>query len=136
MIPDILKKVRLFYSDINEDFWSVHLNDLCNLNYSGLEDGGVVVVASNLKAQNDEEHVFDLSKIPENISRVMKNNFELGKLGQSIDSPNEFPFEKFKYMNISAFKEGTVIKLDSAFSEEKIKFCVNKLKELYGQLIS
>lgn len=133
-LPTIFKKVRLFYSDVDEDFWVKHLDELHKLNYSGLEDTGIVVVASNVKAMNNNEHVLDVSKIPGNITRI-KNKFDLERIGPKIDSATDFPLEKYKYMNISAFKENTAVNVVEKFSEESVTNCLETLKELYEQLI-
>ena len=93
---EVLKKIRLIYSDIEDDFWCKHLRDLCKFNYSGLKKNGVVVVATNVKA--DEEHILDLNGIPQDIAEI-REDFECKRLGNKIDCALDFPFDKYRFMN-------------------------------------
>jgi hypothetical protein len=106
------------------------------MDYTGLDDDGIVVVASNVEAQ-DKFHILDLSRVPGDISRIKesKEDFELGKVGQKTDNASAFPLEKYKFMNISAFKEGAVSQFPDQFTADEITVCLTTLKELYEQLI-
>lgn len=134
--PHILKKVRLFYSNVEDDFWVKHLHDLPKMDYSGLDEGGSVMVASNIEAK-DNLHIYDFRKVPEDISRVntLKEQFDLGRIGQKTDEGSDFPLYKYRFMNVSAFKEGTINDLEETFTVNDIENCLNTLKELYGKLI-
>ena len=129
---EVLKKIRLIYSDIEDDFWCKHLRDLCKFNYSGLKKNGVVVVATNVKA--DEEHILDLNGIPQDIAEI-REDFECKRLGNKIDCALDFPFDKYRFMNISAFKEYAVDSMEENFIDQKIDECVKKLKEFYQKLL-
>lgn len=133
-LPTIFKKIRLFYSNVDEDFWLEHLEDLHKLDYSGLESKGIVVVASNVKAESNM-HILDLSRIPGDITRTLKEKFDIEKLGQKIDNATDFPLEKYKYINISAFKEDIATNIPEPFTNQSITDCLTTLKDLYEQLI-
>jgi len=131
-LPSIFKKIRLFYSDVDKDFWLEHLAELPKLDYSGLEDKGIVVVASNVEAR--DMHILDLRLIPENIAR-MEEEYEIDKIGQKIDTATDFPLKKYKYVNISAFKEKTATDVSQEFTTQQIQECLITIKELYERLI-
>jgi hypothetical protein len=131
-LSSIFKKVRLFYSDVDEDFWSKHLDELPKLDYSGLDDKSTVVVASNVEAKG--MHKLDLSKIPEDIARI-EQEYEIDKIGQRIDTATDFPLKKYQYVNISAFKEKTAIDVSDEFTTQKVQECLKTIKGLYEQLI-
>lgn len=143
-IDNLFKSIRLFYSDTNEDFWLKHLSDLANANYSNLEKGGLVVVASNEPARGGE-HLLNFKGLPLNISRPIKNPFDIKFC---INSSLEFPFEKYDFANISVFKEkvavdehlqfkkAIMVDGDEQFIELEMPQKINKLKELYGKLIN
>ena len=131
-LPDIFRKVRLFYSNTNKDYWYVHLHDLLSKDYSGLDKDGIVIVASNIKA-DDDFHILDLSKIPESIFQAVENAHQ--ERGMRTDIAIESPLKKYKFANISAFKEGAAQELQESFINDQLINCINTLKELYGKLI-
>lgn len=131
-LPELFKKFRLFYSDIDGDFFLEHLDDLPKLDYTGLENGGIVIVSSNCEALGNS-HVLNLNKITTDITRL-RIEYDIEAIG--IDNAKEFPFDKYKYMNISAFKEGSLTHRCEEFRELNIPDCVIKLKQLYEQLIA
>lgn len=136
-IPEILKKVRLIYSNIDEDFWLKHINELNKIDYHGLEVNGTVIVASNIPAQ-DDTHFTPSKNIVDNISIIsgLRNDFNLGIISQKIDCATDFPFDKYKFVNISAFKEGIVSKIDEGFENEDVNARIKILEKLYEQLFS
>lgn len=131
-LPDIFRKVRLFYSNTDKDYWQVHLRDLLSKDYSGLDNDGIIIVASNIKA-DDDLHTLDLSRIPESIFQALENEHQLR--GLRTDVATEFPLKKYRFANISAFKEGTAQQLQDSFINDQPVNCINILKELYEQLI-
>jgi hypothetical protein len=136
-IPELFKKIRLFYSNTEADYWSKHIHELHTFDYSGLNKKGLVVVASNSPAQ-DDMHILDLSKIPTNIFDVSKaqEEFDLLKLGQKINEASEFPFKNFNFTNISAFKNGIICKLNTDFENATVKQRITILTELYGRIFT
>lgn len=132
-IPKILERVRLFYSDSDKCFWIENIDNLHKMNYNGLVAGSTVVVSSNVKAEG--MHILDPKLIVGDISRV-ENEFEKEKITGKIDSATDFPLRKYKFVNISAFKEGTVEKLDNDFANKIITDCINRLKTIYGEILS
>lgn len=132
-IPIILESVRLFYSDSDKCFWIENIDNLHRMNYHGLVAGSTVVVASNVKAEG--MHILDPKLIVGDISRA-EDEFEKEKITGKIDSATDFPLRKYKFVNISAFKEGTVEKLDTDFANNIITDCINKLKTIYGEILS
>ena len=129
----IFSKVRLFYSDINEDFWLNHLSDLVKSDYSGLETDGLVVVATNVSAV--DFHVLYPKNIPANIKQLRKEH-EDHQMGMNIDNANDFPFDKFRFANISAFKEDPVLNRYGEFAGMNIGQVLTHLKSLYVELIT
>jgi len=75
--------------------------------------------------------------IPENISltRQAKEEFELDRIGIKTTMGVDFPLQKYKFMNISIFKEGSVPNIDDSFLVNDINFCINTIRELYEQLV-
>lgn len=132
-IPTILERVRLFYSDSDKCFWIENIDNLHRMNYNGLAAGSTIIVASNVKAEG--MHILDPTLIVPDISRV-ENEFEEEKISGKIDSATDFPLRKYKFVNISAFKEGTVEKLDPSFADSIITDCIKKLKNIYGEILS
>jgi len=132
-IPLILENIRLFYADSDKCFWLENIDNLHRVNYQGLVAGSTVVVASNVKAEG--MHILDPKLIVGDISRV-ENEFETDKITGKIDSATDFPLRKYKFVNISAFKEGTVDNLDHNFTNNIITDCINKLKTIYGEILS
>jgi len=130
----IFSKIRLFYSDINEDFWLNHLGDLVKSDYSGLEKDGLVVVATNVSAV-DNFHVLHPKNIPGNIMQLRKEH-EDHQMEMNIDNANEFPFDKFRFVNISAFKEDPVLNRYGEFAGMNISQVLTHLNSLYVQLIT
>lgn len=127
----LLKKIKLFYSDINDDFWNIHLKDLSTANYGDLERDGLVIVASNIPAVGDT-HIFDFKDLPEDIYAPMKEDAD-NRL--AIDSSQEFPFEKFRFANISAFKEYIAVDKYKCFIKLSPREKIIKIKKLYEELI-
>lgn len=129
-LSSVLSEYRLFYSDVNDDFWMNHLHELPKVNYSTLKKGGKVIVASNRPASN---RVHKLSNIPPSIYKPAKKEFDINQI--DIDNPDEFPFDKYKYINISAFKEGIIQERYEEFIHLEVPNKWRKLKELYKNLI-
>jgi hypothetical protein len=136
-IPEILKKVRLIYSNVNSDFWIENLHKLHKVDFRGLEINGTVVVASNIPAVNNF-HVLRLENIPGSIAMVQgwRDDFDLEKIAQRIDSSTDFPLEKYKFVNISAFKEGILENDDVDFENKEMLNCIEILEKLYEQLFT
>lgn len=135
---DIFSDVRFFYSPVDKDFWSAHLADLAKSDYKGLKKGGLVVVASQ-KPAGDQLHVLDVTKIVPDISRIRKDyEMEQSPVSDSlnIDDPDNFPLQKFRFANISAFKDGPIISGYQQFQNMTPLEIITKLKELYEQLIN
>jgi hypothetical protein len=132
-IESVFKYVRLFYSDIDEDFWINHLDDLARADYSGLQQDGLVVVCSKVPAV--KFHELDLKSVPIDIARLKKVH-ELHKMEVNIDSANDFPFDKFRFANISAFKEGPVVDNFKQFDNMSPDQILSHLKTLYERLIT
>jgi hypothetical protein len=130
---EMFKKVRLFYADVNEDFWLSHLSELVKCDYSGLEENGLVVVASNVSAT--DFHVLETEHIVQDIGQL-KREHALHKMERNIDTANDFPFEQFKFVNISAFKEETVQKKYREFAGMDISQTLARLKILYEKFFS
>jgi hypothetical protein len=129
----MFSKVRLFYSDINEDFWLNHLSDLVKSDYSGLEKDGLVVVASNVRAA--DFHVLFPKNIPGDIKHLRKEH-EDHQMEMNIDNASDFPFDKFRFANISAFKEDPVLNRYGEFAGMNISQILTHLNSLYVQLIT
>lgn len=126
----LFMKIRFFYSDINEDFWINHLDDLNRIDYQGLEEKGIVIVSSNKPAYGGV-HILNPDDIPGDITRLRKQH-DLSMM--SIDEPTDFPFDKYKFVNLSAFKEGILVDLSPDFQTISIPECVTILKTLYERL--
>jgi hypothetical protein len=133
---DMFKSIRCFYSQTEKDFFVVHLEDLAKSDYRGLKKGGLVIVASERPAVKGE-HILNLKDIPEDISRVMKREHAINNISNTvdIDSASEFPLEKFRFANISAFKEGPISDDYTQFENITVEEIIPKLKLLYEQLI-
>jgi len=128
-LPSLLKKIRLFYSDTEHDFFYAHLDDLDKLDYTGLEKGGVVVVASNVIAKG-KKHILRPDRIPRIDSLRKQHTLE----GLAIDNATEYPLDKFKFMNISAFKEGCIVDTHEEYQKLEVKEYLGNLKKQYEQL--
>jgi hypothetical protein len=128
-LPELLKKLRLFYSDTDHDFFIAHLDDLDKLDYAGLEKNGVVVVATNSRAKGNT-HILRPDRIPR--IDAMRTNHEVN--GLAIDNPTEYPLDKYKFLNISAFKEGCVIDDHDAYQALQVGQYMEKLRTQYEQL--
>jgi hypothetical protein len=133
-MPVVFEKVRIFFSDIHQDFWTAHLMDLPKLDYSGLGPDGIVIVASNIPSVDREMEILDLSKITSNIAEARKK-YAQTHLGHDIDVASEFPLEKYKFINISAFKERVVTELDEDFDNSLPNESLATLKRLYERFI-
>lgn len=127
-LPRVFEKIRMFYSNKPSDFWVNHLHELHLVDYTGLQDDGLVVVASDQKANG--MHILDLKKVNTHIAKA-REEFEL----TYIDDPSEFPFDKYKFANISFFKESTVSEVNDSFMTNNIKDCITMLRDLYERLI-
>lgn len=127
-LPNLEKKIRLFYSDTDRDFFIAHLDHLDQQNYSGLEAGGVVIVSSNSPAKGGS-HVLNrgLGRIDQ-----MRKEYQIKAL--SIDNATEFPLDKYKFINISAFKEGCIVDNYTQFENLTAPQIISKLKEQYELL--
>jgi hypothetical protein len=135
---ELFSNVRFFYSDIDKDFWTEHIEDLLNANYSGLKMGGLVVVATRRPA-SDGEHVLNAKGLLPNIAQTIKIYDEENTPSSNviaIDNPASNPFMKFRFANISAFKELEILEKYSQFQNMGVAEIVIKLKELYEQLIT
>lgn len=128
--------IRLFYSDTTKDFWYEHLDDLAKSDYNGLNKDGLVVVACHSQAI-DGQHLFDLNKIPPDISAPIKDKFDIAQLNcpPEIDRAAQFPFEMYRFSNISAFKDLPIVDGYKDFEHKDVVQIITKLKELYEQLI-
>ena len=82
-LENLFQKFRFFYSDINSDFFANHLQDLFKADFTGLEPDGLVVVASNVKAQGSLRGVFKFDKIPINIKEY-RNDFVRQRAAEGI----------------------------------------------------
>lgn len=131
---EIFKSVRVFYSNSDEDFWLKHLHDLARTDYSGLKDNGLVVVATNVEAQ-DDWHVLDPSKIPGDIGELEMIHQE-HQSEMNINMADDFPFRKYQFVNISAFKEDPVKNKYADFAGMDFVKMTEHLKTLYEQLIN
>lgn len=131
---ELLSSIRLFYSPTDKDFWVAHLKDLANSNYKGLNKNGLVVVCSRNPAR-DNKHILEPRDIPEDITRAYKIEALVNEGSLSIDNGRDFPFQKYKFVNISVFKENTVLDQYEQFENMPVEDIVPKLKSLYEQLI-
>lgn len=134
---ELFSNVRFFYSDTDKDFWTEHIEDLLNADYSGLKKGGLVVVATKRPAL-DGEHVLNAKGLLPNIAQTLKKYEDENILSSDvivIDSAAKNPFEKFQFANISAFKELEIVEKYSQFQGMGVIEIVNKLRELYEHLI-
>lgn len=134
---DLFQKFRFFYSDINYDFFGYHLQDLYKADFTGLEPGGLVVVASNVKAQGSLRGVFKFNKFPVNITEY-RNDFVRQKAieGIYINTASSFPYDKYRFTNISTFKEEMLDVLNNGFFDLPIEECLPILTTEYERLIS
>ena len=128
-LPNLLKKLRLFYSDTEHDFFIAHLDDLDKLDYTGLEKGGVVVVASNGRAKG-KAHILRPDRIPK--IDAMRSQHQLA--GLAIDNPTEYPLDKYKFFNISAFKEGCIVDQHEIYQKLEVAQYLTNLRTQYEQL--
>lgn len=141
-IENIVNKVRFFYSDTDQDFLTAHLQDLWKLDYTDLEDQGLVVFASNQIYQRpNTEGILDLREIVQDISSARRafakeQNKELATGVIDIAEASDFPFDRFKYTSISTFKEYAAVELDERFVNMSPDECYPLLKELYEKLLS
>lgn len=134
---DLFQKFRFFYADINSDFFGYHLQDLYKADFTGLEPDGLVIVASNVKAQGSLRGVFKFDKIPINI-KVYRNDFVKKRAAQGIfiNMASAFPYDKYRFTNISTFKEEMLDVLDNDFFNLSIEDCLPILTNEYERLIS
>lgn len=134
---NLFQKFRVFYSDINSDFFGYHLQDLFKADFTGLEPDGLVVVASNVKAQGSLRGVFKFDKIPVNIKEY-RNDFVRQKAAEGIfiNMASDFPYDKYRFTNISTFKEEMLDILDNDFFDLPIEDCLPILTAEYEKLIS
>lgn len=136
-LENLFQKFRFFYSDINSDFFANHLQDLFKADFTGLEPDGLVVVASNVKAQGRLRGVFKFDKIPINIKEY-RNDFVRQRAAEGIfiNMASDFPYDKYRFTNISTFKEEMLDVLDIEFFELPIEDCLPILTTEYERLIS
>lgn len=128
-LHNVLNRYRVFYSDIDDDFWVSHVNELPNANYSNLKKGGTVIVATRTAAKNNTHK---LDSILGSIYQTAKDEHDI----IHIDDAQEFPFDKYKYLNISAFKEGVLLEHYKEFLSLDVKSKVLKLQEFYRRLLN
>jgi hypothetical protein len=128
--PEIFKRVKLIYSNTDEDFWIKHLKDLHKLDYGDLEEGGVVVVASNRPEHGSSGGFLDMSKITAHINVIRDEHDFI-----SIDNPTQFPLDRYKFLNISTFKESAVKEVPVDFSNNNVADCLVVLRQLYEKFI-
>lgn len=136
----LFSNVRFFYSNINKDFLGQHLQDLLHIDYTNLEEGGLVVFASNIKSQGETKGVLKLNEILPNIAQ-MRRSFFRDKAQQTviegidIGTASDFPYDKYRYSNISTFKEEMISAVSVEFWEMTPGDCLDILKGEYEQLI-
>jgi len=132
----LFAEFRFFYSDVNKDFFAQHLRDLHKADFKGLKNGGIVVVASNITAQGELKGIVDLNKIPINIKQY-RNEYarEQASKGVIINEGNTFPYDRYRFANISTFKEEMLSVLNQEFYNLSAQDCLDILKIEYGRLI-
>ena len=131
-LADIFKQVRIFYSDVDQDYWLTELDKLPWKDYHGLADGGLVVCASNIAATESHKLEFnapDLAWVDK-----MEDEFDQKNYGVQTDQGTRFPMRRFNFVNISFFKEGSLPNLDDAFKKASPDNCFTLLKTLYDSL--
>ncbi|OMP74734.1 ABC-three component system protein [[Flexibacter] sp. ATCC 35208] len=128
----LFQKIRFFYSNTNEIFFHKHLRDLYETNYENLEPNGTVIVASNNQSLSDL--VFDPTEIVPDISDIRKD-FEYQKQIR-IDAPKEFILDKYRFINISVFKEEILQKHFKTFNNMNVIQVFEELKKIYGEYIN
>lgn len=135
-LTELFNQIRFFYSNVKKDFWNHHLNDLPNLNYEGLQNKGVVVVSTDIPSL--KEPILNLQNIPADIGRAARMEAdEIESLqGPPIDGESHNPFERYKFINLSVFKETIVEEVGEAFTDDKMENCLKTLKNLYEEYIS
>ncbi|MEP3210883.1 MAG: ABC-three component system protein [Maribacter sp.] len=139
----LTQKIRFFYSNTDSYFLDEHLQDLWKIDYTNLEDGGLVVFTSNKQSQNPKtKGIHKLCDIVPDISstaRIEFTNMQNEALASGlidIAEVREFPFDRFKYASISTFKEDAALALNENFVNMKPVDCYPLLKELYEGLLS
>jgi len=133
-LENIFKQVRIFYSDVDEDYWMTQLHKLPWKDYHGLADGGLVVCASNIAATESHKLEFttpDLAWVKE-----VEGEFEEKNYGVRTDEGTKFPMRRFNFVNISFFKEGSLPQLDESFEKATPDNCFSMLKTLYDSLFT
>lgn len=136
----LFNNVRFFYSDTNKDFLGQHLEDLLNIDYTNLKEGGLVVFASNIKSQGETKGVLKLNEILPNIAQSRRSFFadnaqQKAIEGMDIGTASGFPFDKYRYSNISTFKEEMISVVSDEFLQMTPNECLIILKSKYEQLI-
>ncbi|MDT0677319.1 ABC-three component system protein [Autumnicola musiva] len=135
--PELFEQVRFFYSDAGDRFWIEHLHELPNMNYEGLKYKGTVVVATN--EPSHDEPVLDISYIPENIAVIARDlsDQKEAEEGPNIDGSSHNPFQRYKFVDLSVFKEHLVKEeIQNDFVNDNYANCIKTLKELYEKFIS
>ncbi|GAA3945175.1 hypothetical protein GO495_31060 [Chitinophaga oryziterrae] len=130
---DVFRKFRLFYSDINKDFFLKHLEDLCHTDYERLDTNGLVIVASNASASI--KPFLDLGDIVQDISEI-KEQIEFNNQLLHIDNPKPFALETYKFINISAFKDYTLTNHYLTLKEISLPSILEELFKIYGTYIN
>lgn len=139
---NLFNEFRFFYDDTNKDFLDVNIRNLVYEDYSDLGNGGLVVYASNVKSQSAQTSgVLNLNEILPNIGQTKKEyrverSKELRDAGGDIGLAMDFPFDKYKYTNLSTFKEEIALNLPDGFIEDDIDSCYELLRKLYAKLIT
>jgi hypothetical protein len=135
-LTSLFEEFRFFYSDINSDFLGYHLRDLHKAEFAGLKNGGIVFVASNVKAQGELKGIIKLNKIPVDIKKYRDEHIRnQALLGVNINDASTFPYDRFRFANISTFKEEMLSILDEDFYSLTTQECLNILYIEYGKLI-
>lgn len=140
-IEEVISKIRFFYSDTNRDFLTEHLQDLWKLDYSDLEDEGLVIFASNQVYQRpNTTGILNLCDFVQDISSVrrafeIQQNQAIASGLIDISDASNLPFDRFKYTSISTFKEYAAIDLEQGFTTMDSEDCYPLLKELYERLL-
>ncbi|SFO75640.1 hypothetical protein SAMN05428949_6500 [Chitinophaga sp. YR627] len=134
-LNDLFRKFRLFYSDTNSDFFLKHLEDLCRTDYEGLDNDGLVIVASN--APLSIKPFLELEDIVQDISIAeIKDEIEFSNQQLKIDNPKPFALYAYKFINISAFKDYTLAKNYSNLKEISLHSVLEELFRIYGTYIN
>lgn len=135
--PELFEQVRFFYSDAGDRFWIEHLHELPNMDYDGLRYKGTVVVATN--EPSHDEPILNISDIPDNIAFAARDISDQreAEVGPNIDGSSHNPFQRYKFVDLSAFKEHLIKEeIKDDFVNDSYANCIKTLKKLYEKFIS